>query len=93
MSACIFFAADFNLPEKERPDGSILEIDFERGIELWHVWLTGFCEYDERPYRKTMTVPICDLTIDDIKTVCEFDVWPSDKARPTDVCLVITHER
>lgn len=32
MSACIFFAADFNLPEKERPDGSILEIDFERGM-------------------------------------------------------------
>ena len=34
MSACIFFAADFNLPEKERPDGSILEIDFERGMRM-----------------------------------------------------------
>lgn len=60
-------------------------------VELWHVWLTGFCEYDERPSRKTKVVSICDLTIDDIQAVCAFDVWPREKAKPTDVCLVITH--
>ena len=148
MSACIFLAAAFELPEKERPDNHALEIDLERGrisdgnadddyglyafadfdghtglpyavslewsgftpgraerliayirtalehcdrVELWHVWLTGFCEYDERPYRKTKTVSICDFTIDDIQAVCEFNVWPRDRAKPTDICLVITH--
>ena len=59
-------------------------------VELWHVWLTGYCEYDERPFRKTKRVSLRDLTPHDLEAICEFDVWAQDQTRPTDVCLIIT---
>lgn len=147
MSLCTFLAAGCELPEKDRPEHSTLEIDLERNtvfdgnaadnyglfpfhdfdghtelpyavclewnyftpgraknlikyisaalencarVELWHVWLTGYCEYVERPYRKTKTVSIRDLTVEDIQDICEFNVWANDKNKPTDACLIIT---
>lgn len=59
-------------------------------VELRHVWLTGYCEYDERPFRKTKRVSLRDLTPHDLEAICEFDVWAQDQTRPTDVCLIIT---
>lgn len=58
-------------------------------VELWTVWLMDFYEYEERPYYRTRTVSLRDLTCEDIAEVTEADVWRESKLRPVYDCLRI----
>lgn len=60
-------------------------------IELWHVWLTDYYEYDERPVIHKNTVSIDRITVVDIKELVNREVWKNrDSARPHHYCIVIT---
>lgn len=65
----------------------------ETTIEIWHVWLMDYYEYDERPIIQKCTVSFSDVTIDDIKKIDNAEIWnKSDKSnpnRPSFYCLVI----
>lgn len=68
-------------------------LEYESTIEIWHVWLMDYCEYDERPVIQKCTVPFSDLTTDDIKEIDSAEVWNTpDKRypeRPSFYCLII----
>ena len=60
-------------------------------VELWHVWLMDYYEYDERPVVKVETISFDELTVDDIKKIDSADVWNNtDRNRPSYYCLKIT---
>ena len=58
-------------------------------VEIWTVWLMDYYEYDERPYYKTRTVSLEDLSVEDIKEIAEVNVWEASKERPTYYCLTV----
>lgn len=59
-------------------------------IELWHVWLTDYYEYDERPVIHKKTVSIDRITVVDIKELVNREVWKNrDSARPHHYCIEI----
>ncbi len=62
-------------------------------IELWHVWLMDYYEYDERPVIHRRTVHFSDMTVEDIKEMDEAEIWNKpDKGnpdRPSFYCLLI----
>ena len=68
-------------------------LEHEATIEIWHVWLMDYYEYDESPVIWKCTVPFFDLTIDDIKEIDNAEVWNKpDKRnpnRPSFYCLII----
>ena len=68
-------------------------LEFEAAVEIWHVWLMDYYEYDERPVTRKRIVPFSDLTIDDIKGIDEAEIWNKpDKRnpdRPSFYCLII----
>ena len=60
-------------------------------IELWHVWLGGYYEYDERPVMHRYVTTANELEISDIKYFDEAEIWNNkDKNRPSFYCLKIT---
>jgi len=63
-------------------------------IELWHVWLMDYYEYEDSPVIKKRTVSIGEMTIRDIYEMDNADIWNSpDKnipSRPSFYRLVIT---
>lgn len=63
-------------------------------IELWHVWLMDYCEYEESPVIHKRTISIDEMTIRDIKEIDSAHIWNSpDKhipGRPSFYCLKIT---
>jgi len=65
----------------------------ENEIELWHVWLMDYYEYDESPVIHRRTVSLSDVTADDIKKMDEAEIWNQpDKrnpGRPSFYCLSI----
>lgn len=57
-------------------------------IELWHVWLMDYYEYDDRPVEKYETITFDKLTVDDIKKIDSADIWNNpDRNRPSFYCL------
>lgn len=68
-------------------------LEYDNTIEIWHVWLMDYYEYDERPVIQKCTVPFSDLTIEDIKKIDSAEIWNTpDKRnpdRPSFYCLVI----
>ena len=62
-------------------------------IELWHVWLMDYYEYEDSPVIKKRTVSISEMTIQDIKELDNAEIWNSpDKyipSRPSFYCLRI----
>ena len=61
------------------------------GVELWHVWLGGFYEFDERPFIRRYVTTADKLEISDIKEFDEAEIWNNkDKNRPSFYCLTIT---
>ena len=59
-------------------------------VELWHVWLMDYYEYDERPVIKSEAIPFEELTVDDIKIIDNADIWNNpDRNRPSYYCLKI----
>ncbi|MBR2965903.1 MAG: hypothetical protein IKC52_00325 [Clostridia bacterium] len=63
-------------------------------VELWHVWLDDYYEFETRPFVHKQTMQIDSLTIDNIKEICQAQIWNSpDKQhpqRPSFYCLELT---
>lgn len=60
-------------------------------VEIWHVWLMDYYEYDERPVIKSGTITFDELTVDDIKQIDNADIWNGpDRNRPFYYCLRVT---
>jgi len=68
-------------------------LEYEFSIEIWHIGLMDYYEYDERPVIRKCTVPFLDLTIDDIKEIDNAEVWNKldtrNPNRPSFYCLII----
>lgn len=62
-------------------------------VELWHVWLTDFYEFEERPYIHRKTVTVDELTVEHIREIDNAEIWNiPDKMypdRPSFYCLTI----
>lgn len=62
-------------------------------IELWHVWLMDYFEYDERPVIHKRAVTIEEIIVDDIKEIDDAEIWDNpDKRnpnRPSFYCLTV----
>lgn len=68
-------------------------LEHEASIEIWHVWLMDYYEYEESPVIQKCTVSFSDVTIDDIKEIDNAEIWNTpDKRnpdRPSFYCLII----
>lgn len=68
-------------------------LEHESSIEIWHVWLADYYEYEESPLIQKCTVPFSDVTIDDIKEIDTAAIWNTpdrrNPIRPSFYCLVI----
>lgn len=52
-------------------------------IELWHVWLTEYYEYEDSPVIHNRTISVKELTVEDIKEIDNADVFNNpDKRYP-----------
>lgn len=63
-------------------------------IELWHVWLMGYYEFEDRPFVHRRTVGIDALTAETIRQIEAAEIWNvPDKQypeRPSFYCVTIT---
>ena len=63
-------------------------------IEFWHVWLTDYFEFEDRPFIHKKTISICELTTEAIEEIDNAVIWNTpDKMypqRPSFYCLTIT---
>ena len=63
-------------------------------IELWHVWLMDYYEYEDSPVIHKKTITMEEMTIQDIKEINNADIWNKpDKqipSRPSFYRLIIT---
>ncbi len=63
-------------------------------IELWHIWLLGYWEYEERPVIHRRKVALADLKVDDLRELDASPIWNTpDKRypdRPSFYCITIT---
>jgi len=60
-------------------------------VEIWHVWLMDYYEYDERPVIRKISKSISELTVIDIKTLDGAEIWNNEeKDRPSFYCLKVT---
>ena len=52
-------------------------------VELWHVWLTDYYEYEDRPVIHRQTVSVDELTAKRIREIDEAEIWNTpDKRYP-----------
>ena len=62
-------------------------------VELWHVWLMDYCEFEDRPLIHRQTISIDELVPKHIKEIDEAEIFnTSDKMypkRPSFYCLEI----
>lgn len=69
-------------------------LDNTEVVELWHVWLMDYYEYEDSPVIHKRTVSIKEMTICDLYKLDNADIWNSpDKntpSRPSFYCLRIT---
>ena len=65
-----------------------------KSVELWHVWLMDYYEYEDSPVIHKRTISIEEMTIRDIEEIDSAEIWNKpDKqlpSRPSFYCLVIT---
>ena len=63
-------------------------------VELWHVWLMDYYEYEDSPVIHKRTISIKDMTIQDVKEIDEADIWNKPDrqipSRPSFYRLIIT---
>ena len=57
-------------------------------VELWHVWLGDFAEYDERPRIHSFQAAISELVPEDLEEFCSQKIW-NDSSRPSFYRLTI----
>lgn len=62
-------------------------------VELWHVWLMDYYEYEDRPIIYHSSISIDDLTTQDIKEFDNEKIWNNKDYpnRPSFYCLTITN--
>ena len=61
-----------------------------KSVEIWNVWLSGYWEFDDRLHICKKAVPICELTVDDIKEIVQAENWDNkDHNRSCFYCLEI----
>lgn len=59
-------------------------------VELWHVWLMDYYEYDERPMIRKRKLTIEQLSVDDIRELDDAAIWNNpDSNRPSFYCLQV----
>lgn len=52
-------------------------------IELWHVWLMDYYEFEERPFLHSYRASASELTAEDIKELDSVEIWnKSDRQYP-----------
>ncbi|MBE6565394.1 MAG: hypothetical protein E7655_09015 [Ruminococcaceae bacterium] len=63
-------------------------------VELWHVWLGEFFEFEDRPFLHRQTVSANDLTAEHIRQIDQAEIWnrPDKRcpSRPSFYCLTVT---
>lgn len=63
-------------------------------IELWHVWLGDYYEFEDSPVIHRQTISVDELSIEDIRDIDDAKLWNTpDKMhpnRPSFYCLAIT---
>ena len=68
-------------------------LKYDSTVEIWHVWLTDYYEYEESPVIQKCAVPFSQLTVEDIKEIDSAEIWNTpDKrnpGRPSFYCLTI----
>ncbi len=68
-------------------------LQYTTSIELWHVWLMDYYEFEDRPVIHRQTIFIDELTAKHIKELDSAEIWnTSDKIypnRPSFYCLEI----
>jgi len=58
-------------------------LQFSDTVELWHIWLLGWWEYEDRPVIHSRTISISELTPDDLKRLDDAPIWNTpDKRNP-----------
>ncbi len=62
-------------------------------VELWHVWLMDYYEFEDRPFIHRKTVSVDELTAEHIKELDDGEIWNKpDKRypdRPSFYCLTV----
>ena len=62
-------------------------------VELWHVWLTDYCEFEDRPFIHRKTVPLGELTAECIRELEDAEIWNTPDRmypnRPSFYCISI----
>ena len=59
-------------------------------VELWHVWLMDYYEYDERPVIQKRKLTFAQLSVNDIKELNDARIWNNtDCNRPSFYCLQV----
>ena len=59
-------------------------------VEIWNVWLSGYWEFEDRPHICRQTLPMDELTTDDIEEILQAENWDHrDHNRPWFYCLEI----
>ena len=63
-------------------------------IEFWHIWLTDYYEFEDRPVIHRQKISVGELTTKQIKEIDDAEIWNTpDKRypnRPSFYCLEIT---
>ena len=63
-------------------------------VEFWHVWLTDYYEFEDRPYIHRKTISVQSLTAEHIRETDDAVIWntpdPMYPERPSFYCLTIT---
>ena len=70
---------------------ALRETDF---VELWHIWLMEYYEFEDRPYVHRRTVSAAELTAGHIREIDGAEIWNKPDRmypeRPSFYCLRIT---
>ena len=68
-------------------------LEYTEMVELWHVWLLDYYEFEDRPYIHRKTISIDQLKCDDLKEIDSAVIWNKpDRCypdRPSFYCLKI----
>lgn len=70
---------------------------YTSSVELWHVWLTDYWEFEDRPVIHRRTISMDELTTAHIREMDDAEIWNiPDKMypdRPSFYCLEIKQQR
>ena len=69
-------------------------LDYTNIVEIWHVWLMDYYEYEDSPVIHRKTISIDEMTTQHVKEISNAEIWNTpDKmypSRPSFYRLIIT---